>query len=236
MAPPNHKILPHGDLEELAPGLWSVSGALPFPLKRNMTVYRLRDGGLLLHSGVALDDAGLAKLEALGAPAVLIVPSTGHRLDARFFKARYPGLRVLCPAAARAKVEQVVPVDATCEEALPGLGVRLHEMDGYKGGELAYQVDIPGGKALMLCDALANADHPPGLGGKVMAALAGGIKGRRLGVPRIVRLMLIGDRAAGRATITRLATIDGLRLITVAHGRPVSGACAEALHEAAATL
>ncbi len=47
MAPP-HRIFPHGELEPIVPGLWRVVGSLAFPLKRNMFVYRLPDGGLLL--------------------------------------------------------------------------------------------------------------------------------------------------------------------------------------------
>jgi hypothetical protein len=35
------------------------------------------------------------------------------RLDARAWKDRYPELVVITPAAARAEVEEVVPVDAT---------------------------------------------------------------------------------------------------------------------------
>jgi hypothetical protein len=229
------KILPHGPIEELAPGLWSVTGSLPFPLKRNMAVYRLEDGTLLLHSVIAMDEAGMARLEALGKPSVLIVPNGGHRMDAPFYKQRYPAARVVAPAATRAVVEKVIKVDATCEEALPPLGVRLHTVAGYKTGELGYEVDIPGGTALILCDVVANRDHPPGIGGVLMAALAGGVKGR-LGVPRIIRFMMVKDRPAGRAALDKLADIPGLRIVTVGHGRPVIDGCAAALHEAAASL
>jgi hypothetical protein len=235
MAEKTYKILPHGPLEELTPGLWSVTGNLPIPLKRNMTVYRLADGTLLLHSVIAMNEAGMAALEALGKPSVLIVPHGGHRMDAQFYKKRYPAARVVAPAAARADVEKVIKVDATCEEALPALGVRLHPVGGYKHGELGYEVDVPGGTALILCDVVANRDHPPGFGGALMAALAGGVKGR-LGVPRIVRLILLRDKPAGRAALGKLAEIPRLRIVTVGHGRPVLDGCAEALREAAGSL
>jgi hypothetical protein len=231
-----HKILPHGDLEELVPGaVWMVSGHLPFPLKRNMTVVKLGDGTLLLHSVVAMNDDGMARLDALGKPSVVIVPHGGHRMDARFYKARYPEARVVCPIAARVQVEQVVKVDATCEEALPPLGIRLHALAGFKNGELGYELDIPGGRALILCDAAANADHPPGLGGVLMATLAGGIRGR-LGVPRIVRFMLIKDKAVARQDLAKLADIPDLKILTVGHGRPLRDGCAEALREAASSF
>jgi hypothetical protein len=132
-------------------------------------------------------------------------------------------------------VEKVVPVQATCEEALPALGVKIHQVPGYKHGELGYEVDVPDGKALILCDVVANRDHPPGLGGVIMAALAGGVKGR-LGVPRIVRFMLLKDRPAGRAALDKLAEIPRLCIVTVGHGKPVVGGAADALREAAASL
>jgi hypothetical protein len=235
MAAKAHRIFEHGDLEALAPGLWSVRGSLPFPLKRNMTVHRLADGTLLLHSVVAMNDEGMAKLDALGRPSLLVVPHGGHRMDARFYKTRYPNVRVVCPAAARAKVEEVIPVDATCEEALPALGIRLHPMPGYKTGELTYEVDVPGGKALIMSEAVANRDHPPGFGGKLMAAVAGGIKGR-LGVPRIVKVMLIKDKPAARAALSKLADVADVKVLVPVHGRPLLDGCADALREAAASL
>ncbi|HEX4405070.1 MAG TPA: hypothetical protein VH560_09600 [Polyangia bacterium] len=228
-----HKILPHGDLEPLATGVWQVTGALEFPLKRNMTVARLGDGTLLLHSVIAMNDAGMAALDKLGAPSILVVPNAGHRMDAPFYKARYPNLRVVCPASKRAKIEEVVAVDATSEEALPPLGVRLHALDGFKLGELAYELDTPGGKLLIVTDALGNADAPPGLGGWLTAAVAGGVKGR-LGVPRFIRLAFTSDKKLARASVQKLAAIGGVAVVTVAHGKAVTDRCDEALIEAAA--
>jgi hypothetical protein len=232
MADKAQKILPHGEFEELAPGLWSLTGSLPMPLRRNMIVYRLADGSLLLHSVIALDDAGMAKLEALGRPSVMIVPASGHRMDAAFYKRRYPSLRVISPASLRAKVEEVIKTDATCEETLPAFGIGLHPMLGFKHPEIAYELPIEGGRALVLCDALANPDHPPGLGGKLVQVILGGVK-TRLGVPRIMRVMFMKEKEAARGAIARLADIKNVAVISVAHGRPVRGNCAEALREAA---
>jgi hypothetical protein len=232
------KLRPHGDLQELAPGVWMVTGALPFPLKRNMTVVQLGDGSLLLHSVIAMDEARMAQLASLGAPSVIVVPSGGHRMDAPFYKRRFPAARVLAPAAARARVEAVLPVDATCEEALPPLSVRAHPLAGLRTGEMAYEAplsDGTGGRVLMFCDAVANSDYQPGPGGWFLSKVTGGVKGR-LGVPRIVKLSLIRDRAAARASLMTLAELPNLALLTVAHGKPIRDQVAEALREAAAYL
>jgi hypothetical protein len=236
MADKPHKRFPHDDIEPLAPNLWTVRGSLPFPLKRHMIVYRLGDGTLLIHSGIAMSDDGMAKLEALGRPSVMIVPHSGHRMDAPFYKARYPQIRVLAPAAARAKVEDVIEVDATCEEALPALGVRIHPVPAFKNGELAYELDLEGGgKALIMSDVVANRDHPKGFGGWFFANVTGGIKGR-LGVARIMKVMMMTDKAEARAGLEKLAEIPGLTLLSVAHGRPVRDDVTGALREAAAGL
>src|SRR5689334_9806765 len=105
------EVTAHGPLVRLASNLWYVQGTMRMPLgsiKRNMVVVRLDSGELLLHSAVALDNSGLRALESLGQPAYLVVPHGGHRQDARFYLRRYPHLKVLAPAAARAKVEELI--------------------------------------------------------------------------------------------------------------------------------
>jgi hypothetical protein len=95
-----HRFFPHGELSEIAPSLWQVEGSLPMPLKRNMKVYRLGDGQLVLYSVVAMDEAGMAALEALGKPAVMIAPHPIHILDAPFYNQRYPDLTVIASGKA----------------------------------------------------------------------------------------------------------------------------------------
>lgn len=230
------KIFPHSDINELAPGVWEVEGALPFPLKRNMTIARLPDGTLLLHSVIAMNEEGMAKLDALGKPSVTIVPHAGHRMDAPFYKQRYPEIHVVAPAAARVKIEEVIKVDATSEEALPPLGVVVHPIGGFKHGELGYELSTPGGKLLIVSDTLANDDNPaPGFGGWFMKVVGGGIKGR-LGVPRMMKMMFLKDRAAARASFSKLADIGGVSVVAVSHGRSLTSGCDEALKSAAASI
>jgi hypothetical protein len=231
-----HKILPHGDVESPIDGVWMVRGIAPFPLRRYMTVWKRPDGALVAHSVIAMDDARLAQLDALGKVATIIVPHTGHRLDAPFYKRRTPDARVVAPKAARAKVEEVLPVDATSEDELPQHGVTVHQVPGWKHGELGYEFALPGGgRALVLSDVVATKDPAPGFGGWFMDLLAGGVKGT-LAAPRIIRRMMLVDREAARAGIARLADIPDLRIISIAHGRPVLSDCATALRDAAARL
>ena len=42
-------------------------------------------------------------LEALGKPTVMVIPHRRHQMDAPFYKARYPKIRVLAPDPTRVR-------------------------------------------------------------------------------------------------------------------------------------
>jgi hypothetical protein len=160
-------VLPHGKLMKLEDDLLSVVGKLEMPLgdyPRRMTVVRLQDGRLVIYSAIALDEPEMEALEEYGTPAFLIVPGDIHRLDARIWKDRYPGLMVIAPAGARERVEQVVPVDAT-EVDFGDPRVRFVAVPGTEGHEAALLIERPSGATLVVNDLIWNLDHRRGLGG-----------------------------------------------------------------------
>src|SRR5262245_61259575 len=100
-----------------------------------MTLARLDDGRVVVHSAVPLDEASMMRIEAWGHPAFLVVPSRYHRLDAPAYKRRYPDLCVLCPRASRSAVERVVDVDGDYDAFPTGQHVRLKHLEGTDGRE-----------------------------------------------------------------------------------------------------
>lgn len=213
-------LLPHGPLTRLAPRVWQATGELKNPpLPRAMTVWTMDDGGLWIHSAVNLDVDSMRALEHVGAPRVLVVPNGYHRMDAAAWKARYPDLRVVGPEAARAKIEEVVPMDAA-DTDVPG--VVVHEVPGLKPLEHVYEIDTGEGKGLVFCDAVFNMpEHRPGFGGFVLRMM--GSTGS-FGMTRIGRFALLQDKKAFRGWLERQAARDDLTLVTMAHGRPLTGA------------
>lgn len=233
-----HRIFPHGELVQLASNLWYVEGSIRMPLgklHRNMVIYRLASGDLLLHSVVALQEPAMKALEALGRPAYLVVPHGGHRQDAGFYKARYPHMKVIAPAASRTKIEEVIKVDATAEEALPPLGVALHKVEGLKQslGENALVVDVEGGKALIINDIIGGGGS--GFGRGFMLRLMGP-PGGGLGIARAVRWIGISDKHAVKACLHKLADIPALKILTISHGSPVRAQVSDRIRSAAAQL
>ena len=95
---PFPSALPHGDLDEVLPGIFFVTGtiampgAMPIRFSRNMTV--IREGErLVIVNSVRLDDRGLAALDALGKVTDVIRIAGNHGMDDPFYKDRY-GARV----------------------------------------------------------------------------------------------------------------------------------------------
>src|SRR5262245_22552389 len=95
----NHPIYPHGELVELAPSLWQVTGTLKLPVPRNMTVVRTAGGQLVLYSAVALNGAGHPSPRGVGEPALPLIPPRRPQLDAPFYRQRYARLRILAPGS-----------------------------------------------------------------------------------------------------------------------------------------
>jgi hypothetical protein len=58
-------VHPHGSIEKLTDNIWRVVGSMPGPpIPRTMVLVRLRDGRLVVHSAVALDDATMKEIES----------------------------------------------------------------------------------------------------------------------------------------------------------------------------
>src|SRR4051812_2801799 len=80
-------------LNAIAPDIWHVPHnftANGLPVSSRMTVVRLKNGGLWLHSPVPLTDRDRADLEALGNVEYIVAPSKTHHLFAAECSAAFP--------------------------------------------------------------------------------------------------------------------------------------------------
>lgn len=230
----NVAIAPHGPVEELAENLRVIEGDIPamkMPLRRVMTVARMRDGRLVIHNGIALEEPVMAELERWGEPSFLLVPNAWHRIDAAAYKERYPRITVVCPEAARKKVEAVVKVDGTYSDFPVDPDVSVEHLDGVKKIEGFMKIRSSDGVSLAFCDAVFNQPHLPGFAG-FLYRLFGSSGGPK--VTRIFRIAAVDDKKALRAHLERLAAIPDLRRVIVMHGQRMSGP--DQLLAAAATL
>lgn len=231
------EVMDHGELVEIDDGIQTVAGTIKMPLgsfPRRMTVVRLVGGRTAIWSAVALDEPEMARIEAMGRPAFLIVPSDHHRLDAKIWKDRYPDLQVLAPPGAKAGVEEAVPVDTTTDP-FGDRDVRFMSVPGTDGHEGALIVERESGTTLILNDLIGNLQHPDGVMQHVMGRLMGfGVSEPE--VPRPIKSKLVQDKAAVAAQFRRWAALPHLRRIIVSHGDPIEDDPAGTLRAVAASL
>lgn len=223
-----HRIFPHGDLKEIAPNLWQVTGSLPFPLPRNMTIYRRPNGELVLYSVVALEEPAMQRLEKLGNPAWMVVPHPMHTMDASFYVKRYPELRVIAPADAKQKLGGM-PVVLDVEAGMDELGLRHHVVPGMKYSEVVLDLDLEGRRALVFTDLLGQS-RPKGLLMRLLGPPGGS------GIARIVKFRQLSDKRAVRGFLERLADTPELSLIATAHTPPITEDAPGMLRKSAAQL
>lgn len=220
-------VLGHGPIAKLASNLWWVQGDLPgMSLKRTMTVAKLRDERLVIYNGIALQEAAMQELQRWGTPAVLIVPSGFHRLDAPAYKQRYPQLQVLAPQGSRAKVEEVLAVDGSFEDFRGDDSVRLQTLRGLKEREGVMVVRSEDGTSVVLNDVVMNMDKKQDLLGYLFTTLLGSAPGPR--ISRLSKLALVADKQALRADLEALAATPDLVRVIVAHEKVAHGAEARA--------
>ncbi len=226
---------PHGPIEKIGSRIWRVQGDVPgMPLKRVMTIARLSDGRLVIHSAIALDEAAMREIDAWGEVAFVLVPNGFHRLDAAAFARRYPSAKVLCPRGSRAKVAAVVPSVGDYSELPSDAGVSLALIDGVGDQEGVMTVRDESGVSLVVTDTVFNMPHLHGAQGLVLKHVTQSSGGPR--VTRIARMFLVKDKKAFAAHLERMAQTEGLARVIVGHHEMITDAPADTLRRVAATL
>lgn len=229
-------VLPHGPLTEIDDGILTVTGTIHMPLvdlERRMTVVRLNDGTTIIYSAIALEEAGMKRIESFGVPRYLIVPGDAHRLDAKIFKQRYPQLQILTPPGALNRVTKAVAVDATSAD-FADPDVTWHAVAGTGGHEAALLVRRASGTTLILSDLIGNLRRKGGFEGWMLHVL--GFGDDRPQIPTVDRLLMVENKSQLRQQFLEWAALPGLRRIIMSHGAPIEVEPAAALRELAATL
>jgi hypothetical protein len=198
-------------------------------LPRRMTVVRATTGDLVIFSAIALADPDMAKLEALGRPAFLVVPSVRHRLDAPAYAQRYPKLTVVAPRAGAEKIAEVVHVD-TSTPHFGDTSIRYVEI----AADSALEVDAEDGLTVIVNDLIGDIHGEHGIGGWLLRTL--GFAGDDPHVPGPVRMLLGKHKSEVAAQFRRWAEREDLRRIMVSHGDPIEQAPREVLRKLAASL
>ena len=231
IGPTTWTVLKNRPIEKLGPNLWRVSGLLgPKGPQRSMSVARRADGDLIIYNAIALDDPGMAELEAFGRPAYLVIPNAFHRADAFIWKQRYPDIKVVAPAGAAKAAAKAVPVDMSPDDVPADPDIWLGSPDGFKEKEALMVVNGPDGRTVIANDALCDLPVERGFPLNVLMGPLG-----QLSTPRAIRWFLMSDGKAWASHLDRLQ--EGIARLVPGHGDILTGQAAiDGLKGAAALL
>jgi hypothetical protein len=226
IGPKEWALLEHGPVEVLAPNLWRVEGVLNRSNRRVMVLARLKDGRIVMHNAIALDEPSMARIDAWGDVAAILVPNGFHRRDAFIMQARYPKAKVYAPRGAVAAASKATPCAGSYADAPGDATVKIRDLAGIREREGVMLVESSDGISAVFCDTVLNLPKQPFFFELFLAPTG------MLSVPRITRRVFAKDRNALTEDLCRIAD-EGLTRVVPGHGAVVSEDAAERLREAA---
>jgi hypothetical protein len=206
-------------LEKLADGLWADARpfrAGPFlELGTRMSVVRLADGGLFLHSLVEIDAETRAALEALGPVHHLVAGNQLHHLYLASALKAFPQAEVWGPPGLAEKRKDLGFEGVLGDEAPAAWRTDLEQL-ALRGIPRMNEVAFlhRASRTLLVTDLCFNVRHSESLATRLFMR-ANGVYGR-FGPSRLLRA-LVRDRPALRASVERILTWDFDRVV-VTHG------------------
>lgn len=222
-------------LVAIAPGVHALENTLRvaagFHLPVRSTLLQLADGGLLMISPLALDDALAARVEALGPVRHLVAPNTLHHLFLGEAAARWPAAQVHVPRGLPpklAKQGRALPAHTLLSGALP-TDVSAFALEGAPTLDEHIFFHVAS-RTLVVTDLVFHVLAPEGpLSGLILRAVGAH---RKLAQSRALRV-LVRDRKAAQRTLEQVLALDFTRLV-MAHGavveRDAKAQLREALH------
>ncbi len=192
---------------------WRVAG---IDFRRNVSLLRLRDGRLIIHSTAPFDPEDLATIRDFGEPAWLVEATWMHDTFAREGRAPFPDLPYLAPkgfseTSGIATTSLLSPPDEWIGE------VETMEIAGLRWNH-EHVFFHRGARVLVLADALTH--FPPETRGWPRFFVHHLMRLPRLVGTSIFFRMIIRDRTAFARSMRKLLEWD-FEQIVVGHGEPI---------------
>jgi len=216
-------------LRELATDLWVLERPQRFwglEVGTRMTVIRLADGSLLLHSPVSLDRELRRELDSRGEVRYAVAPNRFHHLYVGEVARNYAGVRTwVGPGVEHKRLD--LEIAGVLDDEAPAEWRSQVDQLVFRGRPLENEVVFfhRASRTLILCDLAFNFGPRAPWFTRLVARLLGSYQ--RFGPSRLDPF-LIRDRAAARACMERILTWDFDRVV-VTHGEVLESGGREAL-------
>jgi hypothetical protein len=223
-------------MRSLGPNLWIVDRPQRFyglEVGTRMSVIRLDDGSLLLHSPVVLDPDLRRELDAIGRVRFAVAPNRVHHLHAGEVAQVYPEARLwIGPGLERKRPD--LKFVAILDDEAPAEWRGQVDQTFFRGRPYENEVVFlhRASRTLIMCDLAFNFGPKTALPTRVLMTL---IRSYGHFGPSTLDPLLIRDRPAARASLERILAWDFDRVV-VAHGDVLETGGHEALREGYAWL
>jgi hypothetical protein len=224
-------MIPYAPINELKPvasDVWIVDGSIirfgmgPFraPFTTRMTVVRLKDGGLWVHSPVEADEGLFAAVEALGVVRFLVAPNPIHYWWIPRWKQRFPDAEFHAVETLRARAKRPLPdFRELTNDASAGWNETIDQLlveDGWFREAVFFHKES---RTLILADLIENFElsHVRGRFLRLLLRL-GGVLDPDGKMPRDMRFAFRRYRGGLKRAVERMIAWDPERVI-LAHGR-----------------
>lgn len=214
------------DLEEHTPGaIWIVEYPVHFSgldFSARMTIIRLPDGRLMLHSPCDIDAETAVRIRALGTPAYIVAPGSFHYLHVASAQAAFPEAEVwICPGVERKDPD--LDFDWILSDRPPEAWADTLDQCLVRGNRLIWEVAFlhKPSKTLILVDLIENiGDRSPGVDWKLKFWWKAVF--HMWNTPKPAPEYQVGwkDRKAAKASLERILAWEFDRII-IAHGENI---------------
>ena len=194
-------------------------GGVTIPCPTRMTLARLPDGSLWVHSPIGLTDAVRGEVEALGPVGHFVVPNGLHTTHAAAWARAYPSASVHAPPGLPKRTRDELPTHASLSDEPPAAWGGVFEMVRVRGdGFVEVVFHHRASRVLIVTDLMQtfDAERVDGRLARMLLRL-GGATGP-VATPSIeVRAMLLRHRRVFREAVARMKAWQPERIV-LAHG------------------
>jgi hypothetical protein len=206
-------------LREIDTAIWAIEAPQRFlgaQVGTRMTVIRLADGSLFVHSPIHLDDDIRATLDRIGPIRHVVAPNRFHHLYAADYPRNYPDAKLYCAPGLETK-RRDLHFDAILSDEAPEAWRGQIDQLVFRGfSPLNETVFIHrSSRTVLFTDLLFNVTHTDSAWTRVVLTLDGGFGDP--GVARTFRLLMRMRKRTVMDSVARILQWDFDR-ITLAHG------------------
>lgn len=217
------------ELTPFADGVWvgvAPARIVGMPLTTTMTVLRMQDGSLLLHSPTAMTPERLKAVQALGDVTHLYAPSLTHQRRIGEWAGAFPRAKLHGPPGLARKRPDLRIDRIHGEPMAPEMAAAIHEhpIAGCRLEETV--VYYHPARVLIVADLVHNIGRPKHTWTKIYAGLMGFYG--HVAMSRVLRWLAFSDRKAARRSIDRVLD-EPFEALIIGHGSHLDTGGKEAL-------